>query len=221
VKYGIKVDESVKFNELIELTEKGYRFIAFQYCIAFGITLSRFSPAIFILNEEDLNKHKSKYNLITIFFGWWSLFGIPQSIQSLKVNNDGGIDMTEDILLNITEDSFNKREVELVVTSELFIKPKERDSFAMRDALVNNFKDNSSVRKVIAGLYINTEDGVHPFLTIGILVDRDFDHYTEEIKKLLYTQFTKFTDFTFIDLSVQNEINTSLEKNGEIIILKR
>jgi len=220
MRFKVKIDDNIKYVDLKKLTEKGYRFVVFQYCISFGITLSRFSSAIFLLNEEDFKKHKLKYNLITIFFGWWSLHGIQHSIISLKVNNKGGIDMTDDILLNITEDSFNEGEVELVKTNELFIKPNKSDTKAIKDVLVNAFNNNSLVRKVVVGLYINTEKGENPYYTVGILVDKDFDYYKMETTRLLYTRFAKYARFVFMDLTEQNEINAILEKQGEIIILR-
>ena len=100
--------------------------------------------------------------------------------------------MTDDILLNITEDSFNEGEVELVKTNELFIKPNKSDTKAIKDVLVNAFNNNSLVRKVVVGLYINTEKGENPYYTVGILVDKDFDYYKMETTRLLYTRFAKY-----------------------------
>ncbi len=95
-----------KYYTIEELTEKvnqGARFVIFQYCISliFAVTLRRFSPAYLIQSNNGQAKFKKKYNRISFIFGWWGIsWGPIKTIQSLRINNMGGLDVTEDLILN-------------------------------------------------------------------------------------------------------------------------
>ena len=168
---------------------------------------------------DRISKYRLGYNLLTIFFGWWCIPpGIVNSIRSLNINKLGGIDITEDIMLNINNDAIINREVELKVTHQIFCKPVKSDLKSFKIALLRDFDPDYNVRKLIVGLFINTKKGEAPHFTVGIKVNKNLESYIEKIRESLYTEFYKRTYFEFIDLSENTEINMLFEKQGESII---
>ncbi|HYV91748.1 MAG TPA: hypothetical protein VE978_08195 [Chitinophagales bacterium] len=221
MKYRIVLEKDYTVEELTGLIDNGGKFIIFQYCISLPLvlTLKRFSPAILIKKDDNINKYRSRYNLLTILFGWWCIPpGIINSIRSLNINKLGGIDITDDIMLNIDGDAINNREVELKVTHQLFCKPTKSDLKSFRIALSRDFDLDYNIRKLIVGLYINTKKGEAPHFTVGIKVSKNLESYIEKIRQSLYTEFYTRTHFEFIDLSENTEINILFEKQGETIV---
>jgi hypothetical protein len=224
MKYKINIkDEIHSLEELKRAIEYGSRFIAFQYCITvfFAVTLTRFSPAILIRNDEEIQYFRAKYNRLTKFFGWWGIpWGPIKSVNALNTNKAGGIDMTDDIMLNIDSESFLTREVELKLTNQLFCKPNKTDIKAFNKALVNYPTKNIKVKKIVVGIFINTSEPKALNYTVGIKSENNFDDNIEELRKLFYTQFRKYVHFEFINLNEINEVNILFEKQGETLISK-
>jgi len=223
MKQRIIIDPNLTLDELKKKIDSGSRFIIFQYCISvfFAVTLKRFSPVIFINPDERLSKYYKRYNILSLIFGWWGLpWGPVYTIKYVNFNKKGGIDYTEEIMLNITEESIKHNEVELKVTNELFCKPGKWDTIAFKKALKREFERDYNVKKLIVGLFINTEDGVSPFYTIGLKVEKNYENYVEPLKTALFKQFSKHTTFEFININEDEKISRLLEKQGEVIINK-
>lgn len=224
MKYKIIVPDNIQtIDELKYAIDNGCKFITFQYCITIfiAVTLTRFSPAILIQNTEELNYFKTKYNRLTKIFGWWGLpWGPIRSINALNNNKAGGIDMTDDIMLNIDTESLITKEVDLKLSNQFFLKPNGIDVKAFNKALVKYATDNNKIRKVIVGVFIKTPSRQYLKYTVGIKINADFNENVEIFKKLLYKQFRKDVTFEFIDLSKENEINHFFEKQGKIIVSK-
>src|SRR5690606_4154726 len=107
MKYKLVINDNFTLDELRKEIQNGGRFILFPYCISliFAVNLERFSTAIFFKKEGSVSRFKNKYNLISFVFGWWCIpWGPMQTVSDIRINNRGGIDITEDILINITEE---------------------------------------------------------------------------------------------------------------------
>ena len=220
MKYKIILENDISFDELTERIDKGSRFIAMSYCVSimFAVTLRRFSPAFLIEDNSELKKIKNKYNRLTFFLGWWGIpWGPIYSVHSLQMNNKGGIDMTEDIILNIDHDSFLKREVELKFSNKLFCCPNKSDIKAFQKALKVCYENDAYIRNLVIAIPLVPNEGIIYDYTIGINVEKDFGHYAEKIKSALYTQFFKHTNFEFLDLSENSHRSLVLEKQGETL----
>jgi len=218
MKHQLIIESDITLENLKEQINNGSKFIAFRYCVSifFAVSHRRFSPAFLIKENADIRKYKRKYNLITIFFGWWGFpWGPIHSIRALNVNKSGGLDVTEDIMLNIDEDALIKHEVEMKLTNQLFCKPDRIDTKAFKKALMRDFKGDLNIKKMAVGFFINTGS---PFYTIGLKVDGNFESNIERVKTSLYTGFHKRTYFEFIDLSESTETNLLFEKQCEFII---
>lgn len=214
-------DEIHSLEELKLVIEYGGKFITFQYCITvlFAVTLTRFSPAILIRKEEEIQYFRAKYNRLTKIFGWWGIpWGPIKSVNALNTNKAGGIDMTDDIMLNIDPKSFLAREVELKLTNQLFCKPNKTDIKAFNKALINYSTKNLNVRKIVVGIFINTSEPQSLNYTVGVKSENNFDENIEELRKLFYTQFRKYVHFEFINLNEKNEVYLLFEKQGETLI---
>ena len=220
-KIKLQLQKNYSLEEIKQLVDKGAKFIIFQYSISvfLAVILRRLSPAIFIIPGDPINKYKRKYNLLSSIFGWWGLpWGPIRTIQCLRFNNNGGIDYTDEIMLNITARGIVEREVEMLKTNLLFSKPDKWDIKSFKKALLRDFERDYSIKKIIVALFINVEEGTRPYFTIGIRTDKDLNSYIPRLKESLLKQFFKSTYFEFIDLNRDDKISRLLEVQGEIII---
>ncbi|MFB6340108.1 hypothetical protein ACE1ET_00215 [Saccharicrinis sp. FJH62] len=207
-------------EELSSKIDQGARFIVFQYCVTvfFAVVLKRFSPAILIEDSKEMDHFRRKYNLLSGIFGWWGIpWGPFWSMASVRINREGGFDLTDDIMLNITEEGLIKREVDYVKTQNLYIKPDKWDIKSIRKAFERPFRRDVIVNEIYAGLYINVEEDENPYLVIGLSVKRDFERYKERALEALYTEFRKFARFDFVDLDDGSNLSTFLKSQGERI----
>lgn len=219
---SIKIDikEVDTLQELELKIREGYRFITFQYCISFvAVTQRRFSTAHLVNNPNEIKTYSKKYNLISSFLGWWGIpWGPIHTFNSFVVNKKGGIDVTEDIMLNINDENLKIRKIELIKTSQLFTKPDKWSLKAYRKSIVHDFENDPHVENIVVGIYINTDQNTMPILTIGLKVkDNKFENYLDPVKKSLSKQFAKHAHFEFIDLNTPNDLNDILLTQGEIL----
>ncbi len=224
-KTKIRLDKDYTLEELENTIKKGAKFIVYQYCVSliFAVSLRRFSPAILVIrNETDSTSDlKRKYNRISLIFGWWCFpWGPIRTVQSLKVNKKGGVDVTEDIMLNINESSIKDGEVLLQYTNQFFTTPAKSDLTAFKKSILRDFEADYYVKELVVGLFINTEINEAPFFTIGLRLDKNdnYKHYIDNLKKSLYKKFFKTTYFEFIDLSEHNDLIEKLRAQGEYLI---
>ncbi|WP_147377103.1 hypothetical protein [Mangrovibacterium diazotrophicum] len=220
VKLKLNSDGPNDLQELTNQVEQGARFICFQYCISilFAVTLRRYSPAILVQQDDRIDSIRRKYNLMSVFFGWWGIpWGPIYTVRSLRLNRIGGIDITEDILLNINESSLVNKEVELKVTSQIFCSPDKWNLKAYRSCLSPILKQEH-VKSVVVGVYINTAEGETPIQTIGIEVpEAYFESCIEIAERNLSREFNKHVVFQFLNLEKETELNSKLKQQGVTI----
>ncbi len=221
MKQIIKIDPNLNLEDLKYKVAKGARFIVFQYCISllFAISLRRFSKAYFVDRFETTEKFAKKYNILSLIFGWWGIpWGPVYTLRSLTVNKKGGLDVTEDIMLNIDEQGLKSCEVELKVTNQLFMKPDKWDQKAFKKALLREFERDFNMKTLVVGVFINTEEDEDPFFTLGYRLGINKDNYIEKLLNTLHTQFQKYTRFEFIDLNEDSKTSELLIKQGLVLI---
>lgn len=219
MKQKIKLKEGITFENLNQEIKNGGRFIIFPYCISIvAISFRLFSSAIFIRKSESITRYQVYYNLVSLLFGWWGLpWGPIHTIKSIVTTTNGGLDITEDVLLNIDPEGFKQKEYEFVKTKQYFCKPDNWDKKEFIKALSKVYERDYNLRKIIIGLYINTGDTA-PFYTIGIQCENNVDTYPAILKKALDSKFKKDTYFHFIDLNTEDELIPPLYQQGEIIL---
>jgi hypothetical protein len=212
---------NINLSDLKLKINQGARFVVFQYCISlfFVISLRRFSKAYFVDRFNAADKYAKKYNILSLVFGWWGIpWGPVYTIKSIRLNKKGGIDVTDDIMLNIDEHSLKSCEIELKVTNQLFMKPDKWDQKAFNKALLKKFERDFNVRTLVAGVFINTEDDEDPFFTLGYKLENNNEGFIENLLEALHTQFRKYTRFEFVDLKQDNEVGELLVKQGLVLI---
>lgn len=219
MKYRIIIEGNTTLDELKTQIENGSRFILFPYCVSiFAFTFRKFSPAFLIKKDEDTSKHIRKFNLYTILLGWWGFpWGPIYSVKALHASKKGGLDVTDDIMLNIDNDSLLNREVELKLTNQIYCKPEKGSLKTFKDTLCKDFENDNNVKKIIIGKYINTNS---PFYIIGVQIDNDIEKYIEKFRISLSKQFMKHVRFEFVNLDETDDDIEVLKKQGEILINK-
>ena len=111
--YKLKVPDDLTLESLKACVENGYRFLVFRYDIGIGVTsFQRFSSAILVAPNERLEPYYRPYNLITMLIGWFCFpLGPVTAIKTIIFNANGGVDLTGDIMLNITEEKLASKNV--------------------------------------------------------------------------------------------------------------
>jgi hypothetical protein len=91
--------EGMTIDELNMQVQAGGRFVMFEYCISpLVITLDYSSDIYFIKAGGNTSRKGIRYSLISLLFGWISIFGPIHTIRCLLVNFRGGRDFTEQVV---------------------------------------------------------------------------------------------------------------------------
>ncbi len=215
VEQTVKMPETINSKKkLLDAIENGARFLVFQYCISpLAFALTRFSPAILVLTDEDVEDYSNDYDRISKLFGWWSIpYGPRNTLRSIRVNAKGGINMTEDILLNLSERIFTESALTLTITNQWFIHPNRDVLSAFKSTVSSNVFVNFT--KLIIGLYVNTDEFEEPYLVIGIDSSFNFEKAKGVTEAELYKHFSRYSKFTFVDLSTESDVGSKLITQG-------
>lgn len=214
----IVISDDIPWEHLKDRIEKGQKFIVFGYCISLvAISLKRLSPPIFIENEQQFLKYKRKYNLISYLFGWWGFpWGPIFSLRYIRSNNRGGVDVTKDILLNLTEVDYKNKQVLVVKHDLLFNVPIGFDRKAFVKTIARDFDDDQEIKKIVVGLFLNTGHS-EPYYIIGILAKSSFALYPDRFLLSLRKEFHKNVYFEFLDLEEDTDVGKKLEQQGELM----
>lgn len=202
MKHKIIVPENITFEGLKQEIVQGGKFIVYSYCISlfFAVTLRRISPAYLVPASGPAKNIKNKYNLYNYLFGWWQIpVGLPATFRNIKINNQGGLDVTEDIMLNITEAAFREKEVELVTTNLLFDLPEKPDIKALQKVLHKHISPELQLEELYFGNYINVPDDEDPYFVIGIRSRQPFEAVKKGLDKAIRKEFYKRVYFEYIN----------------------
>lgn len=214
--------QNIKTSDLEELkrdVNNGGKFVLFNYRIGLGvISLLRFSPAFFIKREHEIELFQKKYNIINLVFGPWVLLQGPfLTYDAYKVNKKGGINITKDIMINLTQESLLKNEVEIKIIDEILEKVKSSDKKNILKAIRNTNCTLVPLKKVYVGLYVNVEDYEEPYFVIGIQLQNDDDLNIKHIEMNLRKYYYKHVVFDIFDIEDIPEYGEKLIEQGELI----
>ena len=199
--------------------KNGAKFILFNYRIGLGfVSLLRFSPAIFIKRAHEIENFKKKYNRLNLIFGPWFLFKGPfLTYDAYKLNNNGGIDITKDIMINLTEESLIKKEVEIKIIDEIFKKINTSDKKNILKAIKKTNHNLVPLKNVYIGLFINVEEYVDPYFVIGIQLQNNEELNIEHLKLNLRKYYYKHVAFDIFKIEDNLEFGEKLIEQGELI----
>ena len=217
--HKLKRVEGLSLDQLKEEIKKGGRFIIFPYTISLFITRYMFSSAYFIRQGEEVSQFSKKYSLRTALFGWWGLvggFGPVNSIKSLAMNRKGGLDITGDIMVNLTEKSLQKQEVEIEQMETLFIKVDKSNRKQIMKAM-KKFRENGPVfSEYYIGLFVNVEGDERPVFTIGLPIDLN-ENIAAKLDACIRKQFYNHVPFSYVSTLIDEDYIQLLKEQGEKI----
>jgi hypothetical protein len=91
--------EGKTIEEIIAMVRVGGKFVVFEYCVSpLIVTLDYDSNIYFIDANEDTGSLSFRYSIISLLFGWESLFGLIHTIRCLTINFRGGKDVTQRVI---------------------------------------------------------------------------------------------------------------------------
>ena len=223
----IVVPQGMTLADLRKMVDSGGRFVVFPYCISLiAVTLKRFSPSVFVPAGGRTTSYVARYNTLSLIFGWWGIpWGPVFTLKYLSANMKGGVDVTDEIMLNIDEEALESGMCVFTKGSEWFAAPDKWDRKAMGKAITSVVERDTNVRKVVVGIYFPDElspaDETEEFRAVGIRCTKDFDKYADLIRTALGRQFRRDTIFRFFDLGDGGEMAVALEKHGLVIHEKK
>lgn len=217
MKYKLKLPHPLTLEQLKTEISNGYRFVAFQYCFSpIFATYYPFSPAFFIKDKKEVRPHIIKYNCVSAIFGWWGIpYGPYQTIRCIQFNLKGGLDVTEEIMKNITEEDLKNNCVHLLQTTMLFRKPDRSDMKTM-SKLMRDYTYDYNLKECYAAWSL-VEDNC---FCVGLKAGKDFKKYADAFHMHLRKKFFKHIHIEIIDMSEEEEFIDLLRKQGVSVITR-
>lgn len=218
--HKLVIPENIDLQTLTREVDRGGRFIVYPYNISLvAIMLNNLSPAIFVPAGEDERTYRRKYILLCAFFGWWSVQGILKTITNIHYNKKGGLDITEDVMLNLKEEDIAEGKVCIQHTNMLFDPPSKDDLNIFRKALKGHsgaqpFNDQYYIQECVVARYLNTGDDDDNTFVVGLKLKGSFEHNIDAVEKDLYKKFFKHVTFEFLNLEENSDIAQKLRKQG-------
>jgi len=224
-RHYIENPNNYSYAEIVERAKNGGHFVVYQYTISLlAITLRRLTSVHFIDKEEAKSKYASTANIISAILGWWAIpFGPVRTIQSFALNKKGGVVVTQDILLNLKEEDFNKGIVIIEEIYSPFHTLNKTEEKYLRKSLEKFMELSPGLREAYFALYVNVPDGVEPYFVIGLPEDflgteRIFyEDQVRELKKILHKYFQKNATFEFISLKPGDTLSERLIEMGLVV----
>jgi hypothetical protein len=208
--------DSYSFAQIQERNSGQGKFVTFQWNIPLPMFLpiKRLSNVYFIENEKQLTKYEKKYNLINYLIGWWGLpFGPIYLFKSVRLNNKGGIDVTDDVYLNLNQPDYENGFVSILKKSTIFIHPKKDEIKEFEKVFQQLISGKVITEAPIIGLFIDTKKNEAPYYLIGLRED-----ITEELKstltKAIYKRFYKQLVFELVRTQTMDENKEKFIKQG-------
>jgi hypothetical protein len=213
--YKIIVPEEFTYEQVLQEINLGGRFVVYPYCISilFAVTLKRLSPAYFIGSNKATLSFKSKYNRISCLLGIWAIpWGIMTAIEYVKLNNKGGLDVTEDILLNLDEQNFASHDVDIKFISKIFKVPQPSEIKAMQQVL-KRCAITQTIEQLYFGQFLNTNRSGSYFI-LGIQTKHNYQETCAALLKASTKEFYSNVLFDFLDLTGGAEEIPKLKVQG-------
>ena len=142
-------------------------------------------------------------------FGWWSIpFGPTNTINSIKTNLKGGIDITEDIMLNLTSKSLESKKLRVEELYTIFSpvhKSTRKDFLKAIDKTKGIYNQN-----IYLGKYLNTEETCY-FIGFESIMEESCDELNKTLRKI----FSDHVLIEILEIDSENDIHTRLISQGE------
>ncbi len=207
---------SHSYQQLLEEQKAGGRFVVYQWIIPLPLftPIKRLSRVYFIDSSSRKTKYSRKYNVLNLILGWWGLpLGPIYLFQSINLNMKGGVDVTEDIMLNINEKNYLKGSLVIKEKARKFIHPPKSERKEFSKVFKKLIIKNIITKPPVVGYYIDTQKNEKPYYVVGIsnTITKELE---TAISKEVYQRFYKHMKYKLVDLNTDFENKQALIKQG-------
>lgn len=144
---------------------------------------------------------------------------ILQNPCPIDIKLQTGIDITKDVVINVTQEHLEKREVNIQIIHNIFSKVNISDKKNIVKALKKNDLNIVPVKNFYIALFVNVEKYQEPYFVIGIELTKQMDLNKEHIKTNLNKYFYKHVEFKIFEIIENNESSDKLIEQGEKIMI--
>lgn len=223
-KYKVKFPINWEYADLSNAIAQGAKFVIYPYTFAFGLSVALYSKVHIVQNGESSVSKGIPFMLFSLLFGWLNIpYGPYRVIVCIKDVLKGGIDVTDDIVANISEEEFNHSktlsvfEVTGTKATQLFKRMDRSDEKACLKVCQKIALEFPEIEEFAFGFYINTGN-YNPYrcLALGGTFTTEID--TKRIIELLQTKFYKRVYFKIIDMNQDAELTMAIKKQAKFVI---
>lgn len=203
------------FEEVMLAKSQGGSFVTYQWIIPRPIfyPVRRLSKVYFIPKGMNKSKYASKFNLISLIIGWWGLpYGPFAVYNSVTLNNNGGIDVTEDVYLNLDKTGYSRGRFELIKSVTKFVALQKSEQRELSKVFKALLESNVLKHEPVVGLYIDCEQGIEPYTIIGF--NENIQNKTDLIHKAIRKRFRSHYTYELIELREDSHLAKELSKQG-------
>ena len=220
--YELANIQGATMPEVVQILKSGGRFVIFYYRTAYlAVSFQRMSPATLIRNEEEFDFYRKKYNRKAFILGAFFVpFGPLLAFKERKLNNNGGLEVTGDILLNLTEEDLQKDQVIIRKMYTLFGEINKSDLKYFKKVLAKYGEKDPNITAIYVANYLNVDEYSEPPFSVGIVSKNAEEVDTEDMSKQLHTEFRSFVDFLYFDLNdleIDEEIAKKFKSQGTLV----
>ena len=198
----IYIGSDIKSEDLAGLVRQGAKFVAYQYIISVPVfrPVKRISKLFFIKPGEKSSRYATGYNFLSFLLGIWGLpFGPPTLVKILLLNMKGGIDFTEEVMVNLKADTLLTKEINLEKPARFF-EPPTKSNLKELEKVFREVKKHIIIEEpVVAGFYINTAPDETPYHVLGISSELTEENI-QVIRRELGRKFYKHIRFEIVSL---------------------
>jgi hypothetical protein len=207
--------KSYTFEEIIEAKNDGGSFVTYQWIIPLPLfyPVRRLSKVYFIPKGGNKAKYAKKYNMISLIIGWWGLPWGPIFVnRSLSLNKKGGVDVTDDVYLNINKVGYANGRLAIAENFTKFVPPSSSETKEYKKVFNTLITEGTLKGLPVIGLFIDTEKHVSPHIIIGF--NEEISGKEDLISKAIYKRFYKQLKFELVHLNTKFELKEALLTQG-------
>lgn len=226
ISYAIANVEGMSLAEVDSVLAGGGRFVIFQFALSLGlITYSRPSKLWLVRDDAEAERIARRYTIPTMLFGWWGLpFGPIRTVQALRINKGGGVDLTSDVRGALTEATVALGVVRFEEPTDIYRMFDIVDGYDLKEmqrCLHPVLQRHTAIDAAWAGRMVDESLPMarRPF-AICLDMRGDIDEaFVEEARTALGKAFRKWVRFEFINMTEGN-ISEWVVKQCEAIYLR-
>lgn len=99
----IKNINGLSAYDLQQEADKGARFVYYAFTVSLLVITLRLTSGVYLIKHDESSLSKATpFTVISALFGWWGIpFGPKYTIESIRINANGGKDVTEEVMATV------------------------------------------------------------------------------------------------------------------------